>query len=149
MRGITALAIVLFAATAWSAPRDRVEVEADRLRIDHRARAASFEGSVSASYRDLTLTCELMRVTYDEAGDVSSLKASGDVNVTRGDARATAATARLDVRLGILVLEGKPVLVRQGSRLEGARITVSLATGEVEVERARGVFKLGVGANDD
>ena len=147
--GAIALGFLLCGPSTGAQPNDKVEVEADSLEIDHRTRTASFEGSVSASYRDLTLTCDRMSVTYDESGDVSTLKATGKVRVTRGDARATARTARLDARLGILVLEGSPVLFRQGSKLEGARITVSLATGKVEVARARGVFNLKAGSSDD
>lgn len=138
-----ALVVCLGPRTALTREGKRVEVEADRLSIDHRARTASFEGNVVAHYSDLILTCDTMHVTYDESGEIASLKASGKVAVTRADVSATAAAARLDARLGLLVLEGKPVLLKGNSRLEGKRITVSLATGKVEVTKARGVFRLG------
>jgi lipopolysaccharide export system protein LptA len=123
----------------------RVEVEADRLRIDHRRHSARFEGNVRARYQGLVLTCKSMEVSYDEEGAVVALRASGQVVVKRGAARATAARARLDARQGLLVLEGGPVLVQGGHRLEGARIAVHLADGRLEVEQARGSFRVDLG----
>jgi lipopolysaccharide export system protein LptA len=128
---------------AVSAERQRtVEIESDRLQIDHRDRTAVFEGSVRARYGELVLTCDSMRVSYDEQGAVVALRATGDVAVRQGDARATAGSGRLDARQGLLVLEGSAVLVRGPHRLEGRRISVHLASGRLEVERARGVFRL-------
>jgi lipopolysaccharide transport protein LptA len=144
------LALALLASSLAPGPvrggeGPKVEVEADRLRIDHRQRRASFEGNVRARYRGLVLTCQQMEVSYDEGGAVVALRASGKVVVTRGEARATAARGRLDARQGLLVLEGGPVLVQGGHRLEGARIVVHLAGGQLEVERARGSFQIDLG----
>lgn len=123
-----------------------VQVEADRLQIDHRQRSASFEGHVRARYGELVLGCDEMHVSYDDRGAVVALRATGSVTVRRGDARATATSGRLDARQGLLVLEGTPVLVRGPHRLEGERIAVHLASGRIEVERARGVFQLDLGS---
>ena len=128
---------------AWA--EDSVEVESDRLEIDHKARSARFEGNVLAKYGDIALRCDRMTATYSEAGAVISLLASGHVSVLRGDTRATAGKARLDARLGLLVLEGKPVVIRGSDRLEGKRISIHIQSGRLEVTRAKGVFKLGVG----
>ncbi|HUT79391.1 MAG TPA: LptA/OstA family protein, partial [Polyangia bacterium] len=67
------------------------------------------------------------------------------VQVQRGQARATAATARLDAKAGQLVLEGEPVLLQGRNRLEGRRITVGLHTGRIEVIAARGRFEVDLG----
>jgi lipopolysaccharide transport protein LptA len=135
-----ALALVPLDARGGEAPT--VEVEADRLRIDHHQRSAVFEGHVRARYGDLTLSCDAMSVSYDDEGAIVALRASGRVVVVRPGARATAATGRLDARQGLLVLEGGPVLVRGPHRLEGQRIAVHLSSGRLEVEKARGTFKL-------
>lgn len=133
---------VLLIAGAVSAQRT-VEVEADRLQIDHRRGTARFDGNVRATYGKLQLSCATMEVGYDDAGNVTALKATGDVVVLRGAARATAAVARLDARQGLLVLEGRPVVVQGANRLEGQRITVRLADGRLDVVGARGKFQLG------
>jgi lipopolysaccharide transport protein LptA len=136
-------AALLSLPAVGSADRQRtVEIESDRLQIDHRDRSAVFEGNVRARYGELLLSCDSMRVSYDEQGTVVALRAKGSVAVRRGDARATAASGRLDARQGLLVLEGSAVLVQGPHRLEGQRISVHLTSGKLEVERARGVFQL-------
>ena len=122
-----------------------IEVESDSLKIDHAAGRAFFEGRVRAVHGEILLTCERLEVTYDGTGAVGSLLASGGVQVQRGQARATAATARLDAKAGQLVLEGEPVLLQGRNRLEGRRITVGLHTGRIEVIAARGRFEVDLG----
>jgi len=133
---------LLLPCSAAAGGKGAVEIEADRLQIDHRDRSAEFEGHVVARYGELTLRCDAMSVSYDDRGAVVALRATGSVTVTRGDARATAASGRLDARQGLLVLEGSAVLVRGPHRLEGKRISVHLTSGRLDVERARGVFQL-------
>jgi lipopolysaccharide export system protein LptA len=140
-----ALAALAVRATC-AAPSGTAEIEADRLRIDNGSRTAVFEGNVRAVYGQLVLTCERIEATYDEHGDVISLRARGGVTVVRGKARASAGSARLEAASQTLVLEGAPVLVRGPSRLEGERIEVGLADGRIEVSGARGRFELGGGS---
>jgi lipopolysaccharide transport protein LptA len=139
------IALFLVAAPAATAAGDaslkgEAQVNADRLRVDHEHRRAEFEGNVRALYGGVALTCDRMVVTYGDGGEVKTLTATGKVVVTRGDIRATAKTATLRARGGVLVLEGAPVLVKGTYRLSGSRIRVSLESGELEVEEARGVF---------
>jgi lipopolysaccharide export system protein LptA len=142
---IALVGIAIAPGLAGAGEGAKVEVQADRLRIDHRQLSARFEGNVRARYQDLALSCEQMEVSYDEGGAVVALRASGRVVVKRGAARATAARGRLDARQGLLVLEGGPVLVQGGHRLEGARIVVHLADGRLEVEQAKGSFQIDLG----
>jgi lipopolysaccharide transport protein LptA len=139
---VAALACAALPLVAAGDAGRSVEIESDRLQIDHRARSARFDGNVRARYGELVLLCDSMRVSYSEDGTVVALRAIGHVTVRKGEARATAASGRLDARQGLLVLEGSAVLVRGPHRLEGARIAVHLASGRLEVERARGVFQL-------
>ncbi len=147
----TALLAVVLVALPDAAPgagkTGAIEVESDSLHIDHTAGRALFEGNVRAVHGDLSLTCDRLEVTYDREGGVSSLMATGGVQVQRGQARATAATARLDARAGLLVLEGRPVLTQGRSRLEGRRITVGLSSGRIEVTGARGRFEVDLGGS--
>jgi lipopolysaccharide transport protein LptA len=124
------------------------EVRADRLEIDHNKKHARFEGNVRATYGDLVVTCVRMALTYNAKGEVVTLKAEEKVVVTRGSAKATAKFATLDAKLGVLVLEGNPVLLRGENRLEGMRITIHLKNNRIDVFEARGTFKLGTGAEN-
>jgi len=123
-----------------------VDVRPDSLQVDHQAREALFEGNVEAVYGKLQLRCDRMRVSYTEEGTVSELFAEGHVSVKRADARATAQSARLAAGQGLLVLQGKPVLFKGPHRIEGSRVEVHLATGEIRVVDARGQFQLDLGA---
>jgi len=132
-------------AAASGSGRPTVEVESHSLRIDHDHGRALFEGDVRARYGDISLACSRLEVNYDRGGAVVSLLASGGVRVQRGAARASAATARLEARTGILVLEGGPLLRQGAHQLEGQRITVDLASGRIEVTSARGRFEVDLG----
>jgi lipopolysaccharide export system protein LptA len=154
MRAASALVAAVLVAVGTVAPAGAtpagarpgaIEVESDTLRIDHPAGRALFEGNVRAVYGEITLSCARLEVSYDRSGSVSSLAATGGVQVRRGQARATAATARLDAPAGLLVLEGQPQLLQGPNRLEGRRITVELHSGRIEVQGARGRFEVELG----
>jgi lipopolysaccharide export system protein LptA len=139
-------ALPFAAALAWCAvaaaqqPPGSVQVEAERLSIDQSRRTARFAGKVVARYGDLVLTCDEMTAAYDDRGAIAALAAKGRVGVKRGDATATAVSARLDVKRKLLVLEGAPTVARGAYRLTGRRVEIRLDTGAVEVLEARGTF---------
>ena len=122
--------------------KGEAEVTADKLNVDHKNRTADFEGHVRAVFDKLSMTCHKMSLSYDEAGDVKSLKASGNVTVVRDDVRATAQSVRLDSTTGRLILQGSPSLVKGPHRLTGQIIEVDLESGRLEVKEARGTFRL-------
>ena len=136
---------LLLLASGSRADQVVVEVRAERLQVDHLQRTAVFEGGVEATYGTLHLRCERMRVTYGDAGELLSLIAEGGVTVRRGEARATAARARLNAPLGLLVLEGNPVLISGLNRIQGRRIEVDLSGGRISVTEARGTFRIDPG----
>ena len=143
-RSALILPLVLLAGLGAAAKGDKsVEVDSDRLEIDHRARTARFEGNVKATYGDLVLTCSSLSAVYGEDGAVLELDAKGPVTVVRKEARATAGHATLDAARGLLVLSGSPRIVRGPHTLSGKKITVNLETGEIRVLEARGKFRLG------
>ncbi len=119
------------------------EVKSDRLKVEYNLRRARFEGNVRAAWGSLVLKCDEMEVSYDDQGEVTSLKAVGRVTVTRDKAKAAANSARLDARQNLLILEGNPSLIRGPHRLEGTRITIHLTSGRLDIIKAKGTFKLG------
>jgi lipopolysaccharide transport protein LptA len=138
-----ALCLVLVTWARTGSSDDLIaEVRSDRLQVDHARRQAVFEGHVKATYGRLTISCSRMQVTYDDKGNVTALKAEGQVTVTREAARATAGLARLDVKQGLLVLENEPVLFQGAHRLTGSRIAIHIASGKIDVSQAKGRFEL-------
>ncbi len=138
---------VVFFVVASALAKDKgideqiASVQSDKLKVEHQQKRAQFQGNVRVQYLGLTLHCDQMDVTYDDKGDIVSLRAQGKVTVTRGDTQATSKTARLDAPLNRLILDGNPVLVQGAHRLEGKRISVHLKNGRLEVVQAKGTFK--------
>jgi lipopolysaccharide transport protein LptA len=130
------------AAADEPARKPAVHVSADQLTVDHGRKQALFKGRVAVKYGALELRCAELQVGYGEDGQVQSLRALGGVVVEKQGARAEAATARLDVSQGLLVLEGRPVLTRGPHRIQGQRIEVDLDAVEIRVLGARGRFQL-------
>ena len=126
-------------------PKGIAEVTSDRLEIAHQEKSARFFGNVRAVYGDLTVQCDKMALWYDDKGEVTSLFAEGKVVVTRGAARATATSARLNAAEGLLVLEGGPTLQTGSHSLAGAAIKVYLKTSRIDVVEARGRFRFSAG----
>ncbi len=144
----TAAALILLAALPVFAQshglvQGMAKVQSDRLEVDHNLKKARFEGNVKAEWSNLKLSCDKMEISYNDRGEVISLRAAGNVAVAREDSRATAGSARLDARQNMLVLEGSPVLVQGPHRLKGSRIVVHLSSGRLEVTEATGTFHLG------
>ena len=147
----TTIAIVLcFCVSAFAEEtgfgKGLAEVRAEKLEVDHNKKQARFERNVRATYGDLVVNCDRMELTYNTKGEVVTLKAEGKVVVARDGATATATLATLDAKQGVLVLKGKPVLVRGENRLEGTRITIHLKSNRIDVFEARGTFQFGTGS---
>jgi lipopolysaccharide transport protein LptA len=140
---ISLSAALLSFADEGGLERGDAEVKSDRLEVEHTAGKARFWGNVRAKYANLAISCDEMTVSYDESGGIISLKAVGRVVVARDDATARADSARLDARQGLLVLEGKPTLIKGPNRIDGARIEIHLASGRLDVIQAKGKFKIG------
>jgi lipopolysaccharide export system protein LptA len=121
---------------------DTVSVTADKLNVDHRKKEARFEGNVHAVVGVLTVECRRLHLTYNETGEIETLRASGGVTVVHQATVATASTAVLDAKAGILVLTGNPSLARGPHRLSGSRIEVHLKTGQLDIDQAKGTFRL-------
>jgi lipopolysaccharide export system protein LptA len=136
--GLIALLIACLPTTASA--EQPLDIRADRLELDQKARTAVFEGAVQASQADLTLTCTRLIARYDAEGRVAALSAEGDVRVRSEALDAQAATARWDRESGELVLTGKPRVRRGVDRLAGDRIRYWPETGRVVVEGARGTL---------
>ncbi len=140
--GFAALMFAQGAAPDRQIPQARASVRADRLKVSHEKRTASFEGNVEAVYGTLRIRCDRLEVRYGDDEGVESLEAQGHVRITREELEAHAQRARLDAQRFRLVLEGEPSVRRGAQTLEGRRVEIDLRTQEIEVLEARGVFEL-------
>lgn len=130
------------ATTAPPAQNDMVEVDADRLSLAGQGMGAVLTGHVRLRRGALELSCDRLETRADATGAILDARASGSVRVAQGGLVATAAAARLDLARGEVVLDGPVRLVRAEGTLEGARVVISLTTGDVTVSQARGRLRL-------
>jgi lipopolysaccharide export system protein LptA len=140
------MVLVLQLMSHGSTADEMVEIKADLLEVNHEAKTARFEGHVRGTIGAIAVRCELLALTYDEVGEINTLRASGGVTVVHESNSATASVARLDAKRAVLILEGRPVLTRGPHRLEGSRIEIHLKTGRLDVLEAKGKFSLKKGA---
>jgi lipopolysaccharide export system protein LptA len=75
---LIALALGVSASTAYAAPSDPVEVEADQLDIDQRAGTAVYRGNVEIRQGEMRLRGDQVEITRNEAGELSRATAIGD-----------------------------------------------------------------------
>ena len=98
-------------------------ITSDKLTFDHRKQYAVFEGNVVVQDPELELTARTLTVRFDDDGQLSSIRAEGDVVMSQSDKQATARLAAYDVESGKIVLSGKPRVARGRDVLEGEVIT--------------------------
>ncbi len=133
-------------ATQTSALSNPIDISADKLSVNHKDKTAVFEGNVTALFAGLRITCVRMQLVYNDNGEAVSIQIEGNITVISDDTKATAGRATLDSKRGVLVLIGKPTLIRGPHKLEGSRIEVFINSGRVEVTEAKGTFRLRPGA---
>ncbi len=94
-----------------------------------------FEGGVVAVRGSVTIRSEQLVVHYDADGTFSRAEAEGDVVASRDRWTARGDRGVLDVALGVLVLEGSPIVEDGINTLQGERITMALDADRVDCDR--------------
>ncbi len=118
-----------------------VEIRADRFRVDVRAATGVFDGAVEVTQGDLALVCEHLEVTYDrQTEEVSSVVATGGVEIRQGDRLGRGERAVFDRTSGSVELSGSPYLEEGPVRLRGQTIRFHVDGGEISCDGCRAVF---------
>ena len=113
-----------------------LEIEADRMAFDYDQGELSYDGNVRVRHGDVSMRAEKLLLTFNP-GHVKSLKtieATGNVEVLRGDERATGEQATYDPDKRIVTLTGKASLGSGGNRIGGESVVVYLAERRAEVK---------------
>ena len=139
---LPALALLTLPLLASASPPEQpLDVQADKLTLDHAEGVARFTGHVSARQGAFELTCAEIKARYGEDGRLGDIVAEGGVTVTGEGMKAQAERATYDDKRGVLVLTGQPRLDRAGAWITGEIIRYWPRGGRVEIERARGQMK--------
>lgn len=139
---------VAFGATFKTDPGAPVNVEADRLDVDDKAKQAVFSGDVKAMQGDFVIRSAELTASYsgtaglnsattaqtaspDTAAKLTRIQARKKVQVTSKDGQnATGDWADFDTRLNTATLGGNVVLTQNKNVVRGTKLVIDMNTGE-------------------
>ena len=133
-----------------AAGRGPLHVKAAKVLHDLANQRTTFDGGVTATRGNLTLTAPRLVARYDAEGNLTSAATSGGkVRVSQGDRRGQANQATFTSGARTLVLTGEPRITENASTLTGSRVTFLLGEDRVVVDNPRATFPLkAVGAKE-
>lgn len=113
-----------------------VDVAADRIEVQDRADRAVFAGNVRVRQAALSLDAERLTVAYSSSGGIQirRLDASGGVTVRSPSETARGNFGVYDLDRRLITLVGAVELERGGSRINGSRLVIDLATGRAVID---------------
>ncbi|MGE3710142.1 MAG: LPS export ABC transporter periplasmic protein LptC, partial [Hyphomicrobiaceae bacterium] len=134
-----------------------IDIEADRLDVDDRAKTAIFRGNVVAKQGDYTMRTEELVAVYsgdtgmmagadgaavkpnpakgDKAGaQIEKVRSPGRVSVATKDGRsARGSSAEFDLSANTIVLSGDVMLTQYKSAARGSRALIDLKSGTMQI----------------
>ena len=113
-----------------------IDVQSDRIEVQDRADRAIFVGNVHVKQDELTLDTARLTVAYTSTGSVqiNRLDASGGVTVRSPSETARGAFGIYDLDRKLITLVGNVVLQREGSEINGQRLTIDLDSGRAVID---------------
>jgi lipopolysaccharide export system protein LptA len=113
-----------------------IDVASDRLEVQDRADRAVFVGNVHVKQAELTLDTSRLSVAYSSGQGVQirRLDASGGVTVRSPSETATGSFGIYDLDRKLITLVGDVQLQRNGSEINGQRLTIDLDSGRAVIE---------------
>jgi lipopolysaccharide export system protein LptA len=129
---------------------ERLSVDAASIEIQDKTQRALFQGSVKARQGALQVTADRAEVLYsssvvDSGGappEVSQVRASGNVVVTRPGENATGSYAIYDLNKRTITMIGNVVLNRGANTVRGGRLVINLNNNAASLDGGGG-SKLG------
>jgi len=121
-------------SAAPSGDSDRVFVNADHIEVQDKAQRALLQGKVSARQGAMTVTADRADVLFSGSAvnsgstppEISQIRASGNVVVTRPGENATGAFAIYDLNKRNITMIGNVVLNRGTNTVRGGRLVINL-----------------------
>ena len=123
-----------------------IDVDAARLEAQDRADRAIFSGNVVVRQGSLTLRTARLTLAYASTNgiDINRIDASGGVVITSPSETARGDFAVYDLNAGLITVVGNVRLDRNGSYLNGGRLTLDLNTGRAVMDGGlRGINQSG------
>jgi lipopolysaccharide transport protein LptA len=141
----TYILLTVLAAPTAVPPVDRpsLEIRAERMEVNQKTGKVSFTGDVKAQRGKLLFRCGHLEALYKD-GKLLTMTASQDIRVKSTDFEAQARQASFDQTKGILILTGRPKLIRGKSMIQGKRIRIWIDDEKVIVDKAQAVLEPGL-----
>lgn len=116
--------------------RAPVNVAADRIELQDRESRVILSGNVVVEQAGLTLRSGRTLVNYSDVNtlEIQRITATGGVEVTRGDERASGDNAIYDFNRRIITMAGNVRLRRGTDTLSGGRLVIDLESGLSSVD---------------
>ena len=113
-----------------------IDVAADRIEVQDRSDRAVFAGNVRVRQASLTLDTARLTVAYTSGGGIQirRLDASGGVTVKSPSETARGNFGIYDLDRKLITLVGAVQLNRDGSQINGQRLTIDLNSGRAVVD---------------
>ena len=113
-----------------------VNYAADRIELQDRENRVILSGNVVIEQAGLTVRSARTLVNFEDTGSLSiqRITATGGVEVTRGDERASGDNAIYDFNRRIITMAGNVRLRRGSDTLNGGRLVIDLETGLSSVD---------------
>lgn len=113
-----------------------VSYAADRIELQDNQNRVVLSGNVRITQAGLNLNAARTIVNYSDAGTlrIQRIMATGGVNVTRGNERASGDTAVYDFNRRVITMAGNVRLNRGGDTLNGGRLVIDLASGVSSID---------------
>jgi lipopolysaccharide transport protein LptA/LPS export ABC transporter protein LptC len=135
-------------------PNAPIDVEADRLEVDDRAKQAVFKGNVRVAQGDFVVRTSTLRTHYTgqagladqttaaskkQAAQLTRIQAQGKVIVTSKNGQdATGDWADFDMKDNKVTLGGDVVLTQEKNVVRGTQLTIDMTTGKSTIHNDPG-----------
>jgi len=132
---VAGIFIVLFSGSALGGP---LQIESERLEIQHAKHQATFTGHVHLVRDDFELWSDKLVAYYQaNSGDIKLAKAFGRVRIRKQDKRGSSDKAILDNLKHVITLIGNAEMEQENGKVRGSTIVHSLDKGYTEVLQGR------------
>jgi lipopolysaccharide export system protein LptA len=116
-----------------------IDVTAERIEVQDRADRAVFSGSVHVTQAELTLDTPRLTVAYSSGQggsgvQIERLDAAGGVVVHSPSETARGDIGIYDLDRKLITLLGNVQLIREGNRVDGARLVIDLDSGRAVID---------------
>lgn len=113
-----------------------LEIEADEMTFDYEGGQLSYRGNVKVRHGDVRIRSDELNLAFEpgRAKALEKIEATGNVEVLRGEERATGDAASYEPERQIITLTGKASLGSGGSSIGGESVVVYLAERRAEVK---------------